>query len=106
MNSFEECINSGIDYVEESDLSNALAAFTKAIQNYANSEEEKALAYWNRSYVYAMKGEVVDTIYDLAEVLKNDPNHTNARKTLENLSKDFSLPSSARELAINKLMNG
>ena len=102
MNSFDECINSGVKFAEKGNFSDALSAFAKA-KNYAYSKEQKAIAYWNSAIARASKGDAVDCIFDLGVVLENDPNHTNARKSLINFSNDTSLPSGVRELAIKKL---
>jgi tetratricopeptide (TPR) repeat protein len=86
MDRFEEDFNNGLRAAEQGDLNKAIEYFSTAIHyaSYTVDKKNKALAYWNRSYVYGMRGDIVDAIYDLKEVLELDPSHSNARKTLQN----------------------
>jgi len=102
MNSFNDCFNSGISFFNKGNFLDALSAFHKAL-NYAYSKNQKAITYWNIAIARANNGDTVDCIFDLGEVLKYEPNHTNARQSLINFSNDTSLPSNIRELAIKKL---
>jgi len=85
MNSYEECINCGIDFLKKNDFSSARNAFDRAILKAGLDMNKLSYTYTYRGMVFFAQSRHTDAASDFKTALDNDSNNSEARQMLEKI---------------------